>query len=292
MSNATQDPESAYDYVELIFDGEQTSIGLNGYSRFDWPLYKLAYPLQNVKQFKVLEVSIPASYYSIQSWNNTFRVTIGATSYTVTIPAGNYDNTTIAAALYTALTSAVANGWVVTFSNVTNKLTFTGTSAFSFTFLSATGDSDAALIIGFTPNTTVASVAGSITAPNVVNLSGPNWIYIYSTKLGSFISTYTAVGPLFDGNQNIVIAKVPVSVNTSGTLVWQDPAPDHWFNVENLYNLNELDVYLMSPEKQLLQLNGLPWSIKIGIVYQTSAVSKDRESQFQANRVVKRIRPY
>lgn len=289
---STEDP---YDYVELILDGTQTAVGLGGYTPFDWPLYKLAYPLQQVKQLKVLEVVIPATYYSIQGWNNTFTATVAAVNYTVTLAPGNYSSTTITGALQAALTAAVANGWIVTYSPVTNKLRVQGTAPFTLTFGTGgdLGQGNPRNMLGFQAGPNVSTgIPGILDAPNVINLSGPNWIYIFSRKLGTFVSTYTAQGPFFDGNQNPIVAKIPVNVNTDGMITWQDPAPDHWFMVENLYNLGELDFYLMSPELQLLQLNGMPWSIKVGVIYQSGSVSKDRESQYQNNRVVKRIRPY
>lgn len=281
-----------YEYMELTLDSQQATVGLNGYTSLDWPLYKFGYPIGDIAQMKVLEVGFPTVWGSIQSWNNTFTMTIAAVNYTVTIPAGTYTATSFVAALQTALTTAYGlTTWTVTWNPTTFRYTISTAApaiTFSFTF-DTSGAATPWRYIGFAPGLNGPYVT-STACPRPPNFSGPNWVYLYSSKIGTFVNCLPGQGTLFDGNLNPIVAKIPVTVGPNEFNVWQDPSPDLWFNMDALYNLSEVDFYLMSPELQLLQM-AQGWYVKVGILYRNTSVAQERSSQNVTNRVIKRIRP-
>ena len=73
----------------------------------------------------------------------------------------------------------------------------------------------------------------------------------------------------FQGADGPVMAKIPM-VNPAGTVAnWQDPDPLMWFDLENLPNFAQIDLYcvLGSNNVQIpLDFNGLGFSIKLGIL--------------------------
>lgn len=294
---ASETLRGEYDYYEIFFDGEQASQGLNGYSRLDWPNFRLGFPLQEVAQISVLEVNVPTSYYVFNSKNNTFIVTVAAVNYTVTIPVGNYDTTTIGPTLAAALNIAYgAVTWTVSYSSLLNKLVVSnsGPTAFTFTFGTSTdtGTTNPRLWLGY--NAGSQSYTGAVangTAPNCINLSGPNFVYVNSSKIGTFVDAYVPVGPLFDGNIQPIMAKATINANSNSVSYYTDPSPERMWNLEHLYNLQEFDLYLTTPQNQVLELNGLTFSIKIGVMVRNPSKALDRVSQNQTNRVIKRIRP-
>jgi len=67
---------------------------------YTWTIGKT---LKNVRAIEVLYAEIPNSYYNIYEGANTFQIVVAGVARTMTIPAGNYSNTTIATAMNTAL---------------------------------------------------------------------------------------------------------------------------------------------------------------------------------------------
>ena len=130
----------------------------------------------------------------INSSNNRFLLTEGASTATVTIPVGNYNSSTLTTALQTALilASPLAKTYAVTFSgqnSVPNTGKFTIVSAdasvYSLTFGDAEdlGVTNPRFYLGFAEGVSTSSGAGVLTGQNAANISGPNYLYINSLSL-------------------------------------------------------------------------------------------------------------
>lgn len=248
----------------------------------------------NVAAIKVLEAQIPFTFYVFNSKNNTFLLTesYGGGARTVTIPPGNYTQFTLPSVLQTALQTASANGWgySVTYSQATNKLTITGPLAGSFPPLYFTltfgtniydnGRTNPRLALGFSggPNVsgigaTSSSIPAILVAPSVLQLSGPNYVYLNSTTLGGnvhlFLPGNGIVNPSGAGADGPQIAKIPMCVNPGEIFNWNDPNPLMWFDVGNTNFNGNIDFYLTLGTESMeepLELNGAAFSIKLGIL--------------------------
>ena len=283
------------EYFEMQFDSLATAITPDSQSKTtDWPLFYLGRPLTNVAAIKVLEVQIPFSFYVFNNSNNKFLLSVAGicTNAVVTIPEGNYTTTTLANTLKTSLEAAMKSQtpatnlqWTVTFGGsgsepYTGKFTFkvntTVSAATSFTFGLADdpGNLNPRLLLGFPAGITSAVlVSGSMTivAPNANLVTGPNYVYLNSRKLGSLCNLYLPQGAanLGYGTTGPQMAKIPVNVQPGGIIYWQDPDPQKWFDVENMANFTDVDFYLTlgnSSNQVPLQLNGLSFSIKMGVL--------------------------
>jgi len=276
-----------YEYYEFSLDSLDADDAFNSQNlTTDWPVFTVAGkgPLTDVVALKVLEVQIPFSWYVFNSKNNTFTITetTGGT-HTITIPIGNYTSSTLPAILTTALSPAVAGTTqtiTCTYNTSTNNLTFTSavnTNVFSFNFGTqvASENFSPRLFIGFNYGSITSSqVTGpvqAITSPYSVLLSGPNYLYLNSQKIGSDLDLYlpkeaTNLGGGLAGPQ---MCKIPVNCNAGGTVIYQDSSPMMWFKYDQLQSLNGFDFYLtlgnLSAQSPL-QLNGLGFSIKLGIL--------------------------
>lgn len=288
------------EYTEYQLDSQDAAIQQSGTSILDWPNFQIPNPQQNtIAAIKVLEVSIPFSYYVINSGNNTFLLTdTVVTNAVVTIPVGNYTTTTWIAALDAALLIASASKtWTTTYSSLTGKTTTTSTVAntFTLTFGNTTtlknGVTDPRLWVGFNAGAN-ASVSNVLTSPNFLSITGPQYLYVNSLSMGGLIECLlpsTSVAQA-NGCYGPQIARIPVNVNPGGTIQWQDPDPLKWFDVENALVFTTMDVYLTmgnSPTKPLA-LNGLPFSIKLGVLY--NSTSRGQIEGYEGGRVVKRVR--
>lgn len=295
-------------YYEFQLDSVASDYGMSQtVSRLNWPIFKVGgkKPLENIAGIKILEVQIPFSWYIVNSTNNTFvlvETTGGNTN--VVIPVGNYSSGTLTTALQTALRSASANSvlYVVSFSSTTGKFSVVngvGTSSvFSFVFQSSViGDNSTSPIefLGFNSGT-VSSVFGggnnTLNAPNVANITGPNYLYVNSTKLGNLTDMYLpqTSDNMTNGNSGPEMAKVPIGVQPGGTIVWIDPSPTMFFDLENLSSLTEIDFYLsLGNGDQIVDLNGLSFSLKVGLLVNEFNQSYVSSGSLANGRVVNRI---
>lgn len=296
-------------YYEFELDSLDNSGAFNtNVSPLDWPVFLLGgkKPLSNIAALKILEVQIPFSYYVINSGNNTFLLYEEnqlVTSSTVTLPVGNYTPAQMCSALGTALTSASLNArtYTVTYNDQTLKMTITSTAGLAFTLNfgapTNSGNVNPRLYIGF-PGGNSTSTGGSpntLVTPNAISLSGPNYIYVNSQTMGQLFNIYLPKGAfnLGGGNAGPQMAKIAVNANSGGVISWQDPDPEKWFDVESLSQLNQIDFYLTlgNTTTQIpLKLNGLSFSLKLGILVNSLDNISLSSGLAKSDRVVKRVR--
>lgn len=290
-------------YYEFELDSLDASQGANNSaSAIDWPLFQIGgkKPLENIAAIKILEVQIPFTWYVFNSSNNTFiyqDVFIGP--ITVSLPIGNFTANQIVTNLensinqYNALTNPLGIVsqtnfiYTVTYDSTVQKFTIWNNDGifsrkFSLTFGSADdqiGNTNPALLLGFNPGANIslgAAASGTpfgsfLTAPNAMSVTGPNYLYINSARIGNLTDIYLprGAGNLGGGNAGPQMAKVPINVQPGGVIYWSDPNPDRWFDLENLSSLTEIDFFLTlgnTSAQTPLRLNGQPFSLKLGIL--------------------------
>jgi hypothetical protein len=263
-----------FEYVEVFLDSLDSVPTNPGYSNTDWPTFYLIRTLNNIAAIKVLQAEIPFSYYVVNSFNNTFSLTEPAGTATVTIPVGNYNSSTMATALATALTTTSAGlsgrTYTVSYSQLVEKFTITASVGdFSLTF-GASNETNPRQILGF-PSGVSTSSGSVLTASFTSQLTGPNYVYLNSSQLGSITPTelpQNAVN-LSQGLKGPQIARIPIQCNAGDVSFYNDPAPERWFGLENLRQIQNFDLYLTlgntAPERAL-RLNGQNFSVKLGVL--------------------------
>jgi hypothetical protein len=304
-------------YFEFQLDSlDASGSNAEGAASTDWPLFLLGgkAPLSNIAAFKIIEAQIPFTYYVFNDVNtdnsstNLARWTLTETGpgaggpYYPKIAVGNYSG---GDALATALTTALNNvsiGYIVSYSSRTQKLTFFTTKSnvtgFSFTFGTPTnsGNKNPRLYIGF-PGGVTSSVGTTLISPNVILLSGANYVYVNSNALGNLTNMYLPQGAvnLGGGNSGPQMAKIPINCNSGEVSYWQDPDPQKWFDVENLNVLNQVDFYLTlgnTSGETPLKLNGISFSLKLAVLVNTFSHNDLGGGLAHQDRVIKRIRPF
>ena len=115
-------------------------------------------PIYKAKGVSLAQAFIPNVLYNISTTlaNNILSVTVGATTYLVTLTSGNYTATTLKTALQTGLQNAVANAWDVIFDTTTFLTTIAGTVAFTLNFATTPG---IAKLLGWPPGVNVGPSA-------------------------------------------------------------------------------------------------------------------------------------
>jgi hypothetical protein len=299
-------------YFEFELDSYDNSGAYNsGTPATDWPIFYIGgkTPLENVAAIKIVEVQIPFTWYVINSNNNTFLFTDSLTfNAIITIPVGNYTGASLATTLGTLLTAATATAftYTVTYSSVTGKFTFqdsnsSGVANLWIMTFGPPGSSDyrsPRLILGFNEGNVSSSRVGTgpdtIVAPNVALVTGPNYVYVNSQKVGQLCNLYLPRGAvnLGNGNAGPQMAKVPVNCQPGGVIFWQDPDNTKYFDLENLPSLTEIDFYLTlgNTGQTPLPLNGGNFSMKIAILTNDFTKNDVKGGMAHEGRVVKRMR--
>jgi hypothetical protein len=300
-----------YLYSEYFLDSYDNSGRANArYPATDWPRFELGgkIPLKGVAAIKFISAEIPFSYYIFKESNNTFFIAEnGGANVLVTIPVGNYSASEIVLVLSSLLTGASTQGatYNVSISNQTNKLRFDATggtlTSFVLTFgsVGGTGNTSPRLYLGFEGGPISSSLL-SLTAPNPLNLPGANYLYLNSLAIGTLLDCNLAFGStnLGGGNGSIQVARIPVNTSPGGIILYNDPIPNFWFDTGNLENLQSFDLYFSLGNQGStativpLSLNGLNFSVKVGILRKKTTEDQTQGGGYNQGRVVKRSRPF
>ena len=200
----------------------------------------------------VLNAQIPYSFYNINIYNNVLNMTVDGVSKILNLTKTNYNSSTLISEITAQLALQSVTDIAITYSGTTGKLTFTKTSG---TF-SINGSSTISKVLGFIEGTTYNSVAQVITAPNPLNLLGILKIKIQSHALNT-ISFDSAGG---NTNKNI-LAVLPIEVGNFGLIQY-----DNLSNLEiplNVKMINAIDIQLYGDDGNLINFNGIDWSISL-----------------------------
>lgn len=141
--------------------------------------------LDFAREYYYLQAKIPKSYYLVGRGENTFTLTEGILSTTITIPVGNYTRTNLKTTLQATLTQSSPNGWVYAVSVPSSSQPETGKYTFTVTGNGGVQPIFTSSIclweqIGFNENSVNTFSANQLTSTNVVKLQIEDFVYIHS----------------------------------------------------------------------------------------------------------------
>ena len=283
-----------FEYSEIQFDSWDAVAAAGTLNpsttldKYSWPRYNFTTKQPNVAAIKILQAEIPFVWDVINSKNNTFVYNNGGNN-TITIPVGTYTGTTLAVQLQTLL-SAISAGFTVTYSTTTLKFTFTQNLAIAWSLSFATRQT-AYSPLGFTPagSYTTTGIGSTIVSNMVAQVSGPNYLYLNSTKIGSLVNNNTTDGSN-QVNADIVIAKIPVNVNYGSTIFYTDPDPIKYFDFFGSNEVTNFTFFLTLGSDQYqvpLDMKGASWSLKMGVLSYRPATGDLYEKQKSNKRIIR-----
>ena len=208
-------------------------------------LNKNAYEMK----ISVVNAQIPISYYLINSTNNKFNITINGISTSYYFKVGNYNINSF----ITEWSNSIGAGWTLTFSNITNKLSFTYNQNFIFS------DDNNSLfgIMGFKKGTSYSSSNNSLICPYVVNFAGVTRLNIKSNCF-----TLNNVDS-YNKSINRTIAVIPVSSVSGGYMYY-----NNFTNYKNIFKNNEIstiNIEIYDDFKNFIDFNNIDWSMTLQI---------------------------
>lgn len=221
---------------------------------------------QDVKGFRVNKVTVPFSWYTVIG--QTFQISYNGTPHTATIAGGQYTVNQLVTVLQDATDAAVGAGLLVwsyeSGIDVFNLAIVSGVNTFSLNF----GVSDIpstllyksiGLVVGFVTAQNVSTSIGplaSYTSPYAPNLTGMPNIYVKSQTLQTYEN------PFFNKLLSTVICVVPVNVNVSNYIVFENPLSTVFANDTNK-SLGMIDFQLVDEYDTPVDLRGLDWTVEI-----------------------------
>lgn len=281
------------EYYEYVLDSAEANQPANANeSRLNHPLFRFENPLDNVVGLKIIEAVIPCTYYVVNSTNNTFVINnnTNPSTYNITVPPGTYTATSLSSTIKDLITTIAGGVWTVNFNPTNGKYTFSGILFgvpqeinLVFGAIGNDGATNMRLVLGF--NAGATTFATNVTSQNVAQVSGPNYLYICSDQIGSYMHLHLpSVDLVNKGGLGPEMAMIPIDVNFMDVMYWKDHSSEFVFYTPGINALQSLDLYLtLGKDLPILDLNGLSFQVKLGIL-------KRKDSQNAQMLGVKRMR--
>jgi hypothetical protein len=215
-----------------------------------------------VAYINVKQAVIPFSWYNVNETNNVLDVRIAnVRPYTINIPFGNYNINQLIAYLQSQFLLFLGNDkyLTITYSTQTNKLLFTHTH-FNFRLEYS---STCFELLGFGDNedyysTNISGTTHILDSINGINLFVVRQIYIASDNF--ILNNINASNP----NETNILASVSVSGNPNSIIHYENTTTRHL--IHHLNNITNLNIKLLDQDSDLLNLNGVNWSITLELI--------------------------
>jgi hypothetical protein len=211
----------------------------------------------NVKQ-----AVIPFSWYNVNETNNKLNMLIGGVNmYSLSIPFGNYNINQLISYLSSQISLFPGNDKALTiaYSIQTNKLTFTQIHH----TLRLLATSTCFELLGFNEGTQydATNTSGTIyvlNSVNGINLFVVRQVYIASDNF--ILNNVNASNP----NDSNILASVCVTGNPNSVIQYENTTTRHL--IHHLNNITNLQIKLLDQDGDLLNLNGVNWSITLELI--------------------------
>ena len=192
----------------------------------------------------VLNAQIPCSFYIVNATNNVIKIVQLGTTYTYTIPQGNYNANTLITQILTTVTLTITS---ITISASTGILTFTFTT--SATILAS---SSMASILGMS-STNLSGL--SIVLPFPLNLLGAKRLSIKSNYLS--IDAYHS----FNNGSTTTLATIPIDQASFNMLSYVNYNSTSY--MLKCTNIDTIDIQIYDEFNNLFDFNNTDWSITL-----------------------------
>lgn len=217
-------------------------------------IYRLGTAVERVRKITAATVSIPFSYWIINSGNKTLTLNDGAN--TATMAEGSYNLTNFQLALKNALNAAGINvGFSVIYDVSTGLLTISNAStAFK---INASGEDSLSQLLGFNVDT---STSMSVTGTTVMNTAGTRYIYVVSQKICTYHVKEKARAA--DGRFENAICIILPNVAFGGFITYFTPLEvtiNDTKNGASFSTTDDIDFALYDEFGNIMDLHGLEW---------------------------------
>lgn len=211
----------------------------------------------SIKEYvKLKEVTIPLTYYNINSTNNWIDFHDGTSSLSAQVTAGNYTMATLVTAVQAAMNS-VSSNFVVSYSALSYFVSITHTaSTVNLLFASGTHKTTSmAQILGYTATDTGAALTQ--TGTKAAGLWYPLAFYISISQVGN--QNYTS-------NKTPYTFRIPIGADTGNIFTFSSGGyyeqECRLLSQQSLFNVN---ILLTDGNGNLFDINNAPWEMVLEV---------------------------
>jgi len=216
--------------------------------------------MMDINRIVIKQVSIPNVQYNVRPAlglnpvGNVFTYDNGALQ-NIVVPPGQYNSASLTAAINTSA-QAIADGLILTLNPVTSHIEFTSTTPIAY--LSQSSGNSMAKILGIRVDSAPASLA--YTATGLIDLSVHPNLYIASKALSDGANMVSpTLGSL------AICAVIPVDKPFGDVLHYVSPHEHlddiHYISYSSGKSLQEIDLAVYDGDANLIDLQGLDWTI-------------------------------
>ena len=227
--------------------------------------------LTEVKSIEVDTIDIPMYFFNIR--DETFNITHGGITYTVTLTPGFYSNTaSLASEINTKLTDTGFAATDISFNVNGGKGVFSTTSdTFDISFNGNSGNSGKSglgWLLGFRANSyTIQSSSKTATSEGVILLKYPRHIYV---ALNEFSNSNVNSFHIYSNLNKNIIARVSVPDTGFGTTITATHGNGFLVSEVRRYlekvNIQRMNLQLLDENFNVIDLNGGDFSITLRLV--------------------------
>lgn len=191
------------------------------------------------------------SNYIINEYNNKINFTYGGTTINGIITEGNYDIKSFISNIQTYFIPS--NYFVITFSQITNKITITSTSTYQSLFPGSTWGfqvSTCDYIFGFTG--TLLTTGTTLTMPRAMNfLPIPRYL-IHCNLLNTGI---TLTNNSLNIKSSDILCSIPNIAKLNSQIIYEDNSNEYY--IKNFENLDTLIITITDDNNNEINFNGI-----------------------------------
>lgn len=239
--------------IPVVINSKQRLNPTDLSSNFTWTFND---DINRITEILIKSVQIPYSYYNVNATNNTLNIN----GVPVVIPHGNYTVFSIMSVLENAIDGVLGNNTTVSYSDITLKFTISSDINIQIFTDSNTVNSPLSILLGFRQDSVSAT---TLIGDSVVYLGGTNYINIVSSFITRPIHNKTIYR---DNDYKDVLVSVPVNSIAGGIITYTPEAPVKLSYKFKINNNAVIDFRLEDEDGNILNLNGLDWSMQLFLV--------------------------
>ena len=245
--------ESQLIYKSAYFDSEKRNYGTNNN-----PMFVLDTAIKGSHKIKVISSNIPFSFYYFNGNLNINITDLIINQYQIPL-VGNYTINELCTTLQNGLNTATSStDYTVTYDDSNGRITIVSASLKTLQILEDSNNIYKKL--GFTKNQTEI---GSITGTNMVKVS-PQFVVLQSNELVQAVAVDSRSYYKNVSNDNTIMT-IPINVNRWQYNYYNAPQALEYLTA-NSSDISHLSFKLLDDYGQDIDLNGVPFTIKIGVL--------------------------
>ena len=199
----------------------------------------------------IQSAEIPASYYNVNTTNNTINLTEGAQTFSVVIPVGNYNADTFATAFILAHNALFTNDATLAFNTTTGKFSLMSDVSPQLIVMNL-ADTTSQLLLGVNTTNSFPYNAGVPTfMDRPANFLGITEVKICSNALAG--DNYDSVSL----NTSTLVDTVSTTATAFGLTIYNSLGRESFIKAKRI---DELDIQLLDQDDKVIDFNGIHWN--------------------------------